>query len=101
LEQGKKPADIDGAFVDQAAREYTGEPLRLSDERIREVLDPDRAARARTLFGGTAPSEVQRQIDNCHELLRRDGEKLSLKRQTLDQAAQKLEEAIDAIVSAV
>src|SRR5215468_4009001 len=40
LEQGKKPSDIDSAFVDLAAREYVGKGVGLSDEKIRQMLDP-------------------------------------------------------------
>jgi len=98
LEQGKKPADVDTAFVDQAAREYIGEPVNLSNDTIRESLNPLRAVKARTLIGGTAPSEVKRQIDRCYERLREDGETLAGKRKRLTDAAMKLEQSIDAIV---
>ena len=100
LEQGKKPADVDSAFVDLAAKEYIGEPLGLSDAAIREALDPLRAVKARTLFGGTAPAEVKRQIDRCYERLQRDGVTLAGKRKKLTDAAVLLEQTIDSIVDA-
>jgi len=98
LEQGKKPADIDSAFVDQAAREYIGEPVNLSNAAIREALNPLRAVKARTLFGGTAPAEVKRQIDQCYQCLQRDNEILAGKRKRLADAEMKLEQSIDALV---
>jgi hypothetical protein len=99
LEQGKRPADVDTAFVDQAAREYIGEPVNLSNETIREALNPLlRAVNARTLFGGTAPTEVKRQIDRCYERLRKDGETLAGKRKKLAGAALLLEQTIDSMV---
>jgi prefoldin subunit 5 len=57
-----------------------------------------RAVKARTLIGGTAPVEVKRQIDNCFARLRKDTEMLARKKQQLDNAAARLERAIDAIV---
>ena len=99
LEQGKKASDIDSSFVDFAAREYIGEPLDLGDEEIRRVLDPLRAVKARTLLGGTAPEEVQRQIQRGEDLLRQDTAELGLKRKKLAEAAAKLEAAIDVILN--
>jgi argininosuccinate lyase len=98
LEQNKKVTDIDSSFLDLAAREYIGEPLALGDDEIRRVLDPLRAVKARTLVGGTAPAEVQRQIDHCYGLLRQDAAALAEKRKKLDEAAVKLEAAIDVIL---
>jgi argininosuccinate lyase len=98
LEQGKKPLDIDNEFLDQAAREYMGKPIDLGNQRIREVLDPLRAVKARTLLGGTAPAEVTRQIENCFARLRKDTKALTHKKQKLADAAARLERAIDAII---
>ena len=98
LEQGKKASDIDSSFVDLAAREYIGEPLNLGDDEIRRVLDPLRAVKARTLIGGTAPEEVQRQVRLCSDLVRRDAEVLAHKRKKLAEAATKLEGTIDVIL---
>jgi argininosuccinate lyase len=98
LEQGKKPLDVDSQFLDQAAREYIGRPIMLGDQHIREVLDPLRAVKARTLTGGTAPAEVQRQIDACFARLRKDTEVLDDKERRLAEAALRLERAVDAIV---
>lgn len=99
LEQGKKASTIDSSLLDLAAREYIGEPLNLGDDEIRRVLDPLRAVKARTLIGGTAPAEVQRQIQHCSDLHRRDTEALAHKRKKLDEAATKLDGAIDVILN--
>ncbi len=98
LEQGKKPLDIDSEFVDQAATEYLGKPIELGNQRIRKVLDPLRAVKARTLAGGPAPTEVERQIETCCARLRQDTAALAEKKQKLADAAAGLERAIDAIV---
>ncbi len=99
LEQNKKPADIDSKFLDIAAREYIGEPLNVREEALREVLDPLRAVKARTLFGGTAPDEVKRQITKSRTVLAREREALSNRRARLIQAAGKLEAAIDNLLA--
>lgn len=99
LEQGKKPADIDSQFIDQAAREYIGEPLNIGARALREVLDPLRAVKARTLFGGTAPDEVKRQIQQCNRALTDDRQTLAGKQQKLAGAADALEKAIDQLVA--
>jgi argininosuccinate lyase len=98
LEQGKKPLDIDSEFLDQAALEYLGKPIDLGNQRIHEVLDPLRAVRARALTGGTAPTEVKRQIETCFARLRADTAALERKKQRLSDAAARLEGAIDAII---
>jgi argininosuccinate lyase len=98
LEQGKKPADVDSTFVDRAAKEYIGEPLNLSDRVIREALDPLRAVKARTLFGGTAPAEVKRQIDQCQGHLQKDSRILADKQKKLTDASARLEQAVDALI---
>jgi argininosuccinate lyase len=98
MEQGKRVSDVDSAFVDHAAREYIGAPLNLSNDAIREALDPLRAVKARTLFGGTAPAEVNRQIDQCRSRLQRDAETLAARRDKLTNAALLLEQAIDSLV---
>ena len=100
LEQGKKPSDIDSAFVDLAAREYVGQGVGLSDEKIRQMLDPLRAVKARTLLGGTAPAEVQRQIANSYEALNGDRASVENMKLALDEAETKLETAIEALLAA-
>jgi argininosuccinate lyase len=98
IEQGKKPREINSQFVDQAAREYVGQPIELGDDCIHQVLDPLRAVTARTLTGGTAPAEVQRQIETSLARLRRDRDTLAAKKQKLEEAALRLERAIDTIL---
>lgn len=99
LEQGKKPGDVDSQFVDQAAREYIGEPLSISEQALREVLDPLRAVKARTLFGGTAPDEVRRQIHQASKTLDRDRALLTGKQAKLTAASAALESTIDRLVA--
>ena len=56
-------ANIDRATVNEAAKALYGFETKLSDELIREALDPKRVAFEKTCIGGTAPSEVSRQLD--------------------------------------
>ena len=98
MEQGKKPLDIDREFLNQAACEYLGKPIDLDNERIREVIDPLRAVKARTLIGGTAPAEVKRQIEACWARWRKDSDILARKKERLADAAARLERAVEAII---
>ena len=60
LEAGEDRDGIDAARLDAAAVEITGQPLGLTDEAIREALDPRAAIARRRGLGGAAPEEVSR-----------------------------------------
>ena len=60
-ERGLGPADVTTALLDEAAVAYHGTPVGLDAPVIREALDPARFIAARTLRGGPAPAESQRQ----------------------------------------
>src|SRR5215472_1620269 len=57
---GLRGADIDGALLDRAAAELTGQPLGLAGLDLSGVLDPGRIVASRTSLGGAAPEEVAR-----------------------------------------
>ncbi len=59
LETGRS---LDAGLVDEAASAVTGAPLRLSDEKISEAMDPLSIVQARTGPGGAAPESVQQMI---------------------------------------
>ncbi|MEP6816548.1 MAG: argininosuccinate lyase [Marmoricola sp.] len=63
--EGLRGIDLDGPRLDEAAVEYTGEPLRLAEHDLREVLDPRRIVETRTLDGGAAPQVVEGMADKC------------------------------------
>jgi argininosuccinate lyase len=98
-ERGLTPAQTTPALLDEAAIEYMGTPVGLSAESLKRSLDPANFVASRTLVGGTAPEEVRRQLAECRASLTRDETEATAARQKIQEAAQKLEAAIDALVS--
>ncbi len=99
IEAGKTPAQVTPADVDRAARQYTGEPLGLSDAVIRRALDPLSCASARTLIGGPAPQEVRRQVAAATETLVRDRSTLASLEEQVRAAEAGLNRAAEAIIA--
>ncbi|MBI2911967.1 MAG: hypothetical protein HYY05_07470, partial [Chloroflexi bacterium] len=99
IEAGKTPAQVTSADVDRAARDYTGEPLGLSDAAIWRALDPLSCASARTLIGGPAPQEVRRQIAAATETLARDRLTLAGIEERVRAAEAGLNRAAEAIIA--
>jgi len=98
-ERGIKPRDVDTKLLDEAAIEYMGEPIGLSEESLRKALDPVEFVKGRTLYGGPAPEEAQRRIPEFVETLKRDKEAIADIRGHLKEASEKLEKAIDNIIN--
>ncbi|MSQ28680.1 MAG: hypothetical protein EXR51_11185 [Dehalococcoidia bacterium] len=97
-ERGIKPSQLTPELVDEAAVEYFGKPMVLSQEQIREGLDAARFLRRRTGVGGPAPQETARQIGELRRTLAVDVSWVEGRRQALAGAAGELERAIDVIV---
>jgi argininosuccinate lyase len=98
-ERGIKPSEVDTKLLDEAAVEYMGEPIGLSEEVIQKACDPVEFVKGRTLYGGPAPSESRRQIKIHKKTLKRDEEIVIRIRRQLSAASQKLEKAIDEIIN--
>jgi argininosuccinate lyase len=98
-ERGLTPADLTPALLDEAAVEYFGRPAGLSAASIQRALDPLRFVEERTLIGGPAPAEVERQGAALGSGLEADRGWLAAQRETQHRAAAALEEAIDAILA--
>jgi argininosuccinate lyase len=62
---GLRGGDIDGALLDAAAAEVTGQPLGLASRDLSTVLDPWQIVVSRTTLGGAAPGEVTRMADHA------------------------------------
>ncbi|MFA5670394.1 MAG: argininosuccinate lyase [Balneolaceae bacterium] len=57
-----KATDVTSKMVDDAAILVTGEPINLSEEDVKNSLDPKAFVARRNLVGGPAPEEVLRMI---------------------------------------
>lgn len=97
-ERGFGPEGVTTALLDEAAVEYMGEPVRLSEESLRRALDPEHFVRSRTIYGGPAPEETSAQIAESRATLERDEEALHDTRRHVDEARAKLEAEIDALL---
>ncbi|MEK7214839.1 MAG: argininosuccinate lyase [Chloroflexota bacterium] len=96
--RGVKPDQLTPEMVDEAAVEYFGKPMGLSQQHIREGLDADRFLKRRTGIGGPAPEEAARQIGELGRTLAADMSWVEGRRLALADAAGELERAIDVIV---
>ena len=63
--QGLRGVDITAAMLDEAARERTGEPLRLTDAELHDVLDPRTIVSTRVVVGGAAPDVLRDMARRC------------------------------------
>ena len=97
-DRGLKPQDVTTALLDEASMEYMGEPVGLSNELLRQALDPLEFVNRRTLYGGPSPEECQRRLPEYHAQLKDDQNSVEEKVQKLKEAADKLEKAIDTLV---
>ncbi len=97
-ERGVAPAGTTSALLDEAAVEYMGKPVGLSEESLRKALDPMHFVGTRTLYGGTAPSEVRRQIGDCRATLEHDEAQRAAAFDQVKKAQKNLEAAIDALL---
>jgi argininosuccinate lyase len=97
-EKGLTATDIDRNAVEKATKELFGFDTKLTDELIREALDPRRVAYEKTCIGGTAPDEVSRQLDLVEAQIKADEDELKARQAQLDSAdallAEKVQEAI-------
>ena len=97
-ERGLGPADVTPALLDEAAVTYHGAPAGLDAPAIRQALDPVRFIAARTLRGGPAPSESERQARLFADALAGDERIVADIEARLAGAAAKLDAAVDTII---
>jgi argininosuccinate lyase len=71
LEKGLKPEEIDSQFLDQIAREVTGEALNLGEELVEKALDPLEVVKSRKVPGGPAPTMVGECIQNLKNWMKK------------------------------
>jgi len=98
IREGKAPQDMNSKMIDEAAIEYLGKPLGLSEESVRNAMDPWKSVETRTVRGGPAPKEVKEQMKESDERIKQDtGIVLELTTR-LHRASEMLENAVDAII---
>ena len=98
ISRGITQTGVTRALVDEAAVEYMGRPLGLSEESIRKALNPAECVKARKLTGGPAPERVEEDIARARTRYAEDETTLAQIRGRLANSESRLEAAIDKIV---
>lgn len=99
ISRGLTQTGVTSRLVDEAAIEYMGEPLGLSEESIRKALDPAECVKARQLTGGPAPERVREDIARAQKRCADDEATVGRLNARLAESEKRLEEAIDRIVA--
>jgi argininosuccinate lyase len=98
-ERGLGPADVTPELLDEAAIAYHELPVGLDRRSIAAALDPRRFIAERTLRGGPAPVESQRQSQLFEDGLAADESLVADIDARLEAAARSLETAVDAVIA--
>ena len=96
--RGIRPMDVTPVMIDEAAERITGETLGLTAEAVHSALDPSTSVAMRTVFGGTAPDDVIKQIGESRERLEVDGDWHLTRRERIDRAVAALDTAVQRIL---
>jgi argininosuccinate lyase len=103
IKDGVKPQEVTGEYLDRAAVEYPdyGKPLGLDVKIIQNAMDPRQMVNRRILIGGPAPERVREEIKRSRCLMMEDYERVRVKRERLKTASERLEKAIDELISSI
>jgi argininosuccinate lyase len=100
LEQGKLPTEVTAADVDAAAQEALGRTVGLTDDMVRDSLDPVRFVGTRISEGGVGPSEVKKLLDRAAAISTKVRARIDTERTRLASARRKLDNAMERIAAA-
>ena len=92
-------ADINREAINEVSRSLFNFETKLTDELVREALDPCRVVQEKKCIGGTAHEEVLRQIGLLREELAQDEKRLAERLEHTEKAARKLKEAVQQFVA--
>lgn len=96
---GLTSADINREAVQKVAKNLYGLDTNLTDELIREALDPKRIAFEKKCIGGTAPDEVKRQLDIISAQIKADEDELEARQKQLDDANAELNQQVRQVIA--
>ena len=96
---GNLKADETGlAVIAPVFREVVGRETTLTEDGVRSGLDPERIAMAKRVTGGTAPDEVERQLESRLRSIDADEAELAHRVQRVAMAKTKLEREVRAAI---
>lgn len=93
------PSKLTGAMLDEASRETTGIELRMSDDMVRDALDPRRFVETRVTEGSVAPAQVARLLDHAEFDLAQDRRWMKSTRTRLEAANERLARAVEQLIA--
>lgn len=99
VEEGKEPVETTSEMVDRAAKETIGRILSVTTEEVRNVLDPIIFVETRVTKGSINLNEIERMLKEAKQTLINEREWISRKRDIVTNASEKLEKAMDSIMS--
>ena len=91
--------DIDRKAINEVSQSLYGFDTTLSDELIREALDPKRVVCEKTCIGGTHPQEVARQLDLIELQIKADECVLADRQEQLHKAHSKLNAIVEEAIA--
>lgn len=100
LQKAIPPSNVTGAMLDGAAQETIGRAIGMTDEAVRDALDPQTFVRTRISVGGVGPDEVDRMLQAGYAQYGADVQWLQAEHQRLALAARQLDTAVAAITDA-
>ncbi|MFQ6052784.1 MAG: argininosuccinate lyase [Candidatus Bathyarchaeia archaeon] len=98
LSQGLGGPDITLEMIQEASREVLDRELDLTEEDVRDAVDPRVNVERRRSVGGPAPTEVSRMIEERRRELRSTMERRTGRLEKYDAAKKKVELAIDRLL---
>ena len=94
LETGKRADEIGTDVVNPIYRALFGRETGMTDDEIHAALDPVAIAYAKKCIGGTAPEEVERQLESRQKALDEDNAELQARLERVAAAKAGLEQAV-------
>lgn len=101
MKAGVKPSQLPVEWLEQAALEYTGRPVHVTQESLRAVLDAARCVGEKTFRAGTAPERVREHIARARSRLAEDRHAVDSSAERIALARNKLDSAFEAVRSSV
>lgn len=92
--RGIAPSNVDSALLDEAARDILGTSAGLSDQQVRDALDPRGFVAAHTVRGGPAKQPLQQSISDARKLAEHRRDWVAESRQRLAAAHDRLTERV-------
>ena len=83
--------------VEEVAMEVTGRPLKITEEELSRVLDPDRSVESRKVRGGPASDSVEREIQELSSEVSRILSWRKERKEKIDDAREELAKLLDQI----